>query len=159
MEFFNIISCYFKHSLLWVKNFNYLILELIIHFSYLYNLHTKCVDILLVHGEYHKNYRNSLSWSPNPQQIINIERRSRKKIYPLYRWKQQNQINNNNNQRLIVVLAMVHLNSYVSLWQIKRELRVPRSTVHRMLRSVNYYSLPYYTVPVKSLDSVFEMIH
>jgi len=75
-----------------LKNFDYLILELITHFSYLYNDNytpNEVVDILLVLGECHRNYRNvSRLYAesrrypdcrhPNPQQVINIKRKSRK---------------------------------------------------------------------------------
>jgi len=58
-------------------------------------------------------------------------------------WRQQNQNINNNDQKLIAVSAMVYLNPLVRLWQIKHELRVPRSTVHRIMRSVNSYHITF----------------
>jgi len=103
-----------------IENFQ-LLITWVICFSYLYNdkLHTKWgINILLVLGECHRNYRNASRFHaerypdhrhPNLQQIINIERRSRQNLF--HRWRQQNWNINNNNQRLIAVLAMVHLNA------------------------------------------------
>jgi len=82
--------------------------------------HQVRVDILLVPGECHKNYnalRLYAEYYPdrrhsNPQQVINIERRSQN---PLHRQRQQNRDINNNDQRFIAILAMVHLNPHVNL--------------------------------------------
>ncbi|EFN71639.1 hypothetical protein EAG_14871, partial [Camponotus floridanus] len=77
---------------------------------------------------------------PTDQQIINIERRSRNN--PLHRERRRNRLHNNNDPRLLAVLAMVHQNPHISTRQIERELEIPQTTAHRLLRSVNYH--PYH---------------
>lgn len=71
------------------------------------------------------------------QQVINIERRVRRNT--LYRQRQIKRLLNNNDFRLLAVLSRVHFNPRISIRQIERELRIPRSTVHRMLVSVQYH--------------------
>jgi len=45
---------------------------------------------------------------------------------------------------------MIYLNPHVSLLQIEHELGVPRSTVYRILQSVNYH--PYHITFVQELS-------
>ena len=102
-----------------------------------YSENNMVVDILLVLGECHINYRNASELyhhrypdrqHPGPQQIINIERKSRSNA--LHRHRRQNRALNNNDPRLLTILGMIHINPHISPRQIERELVVPRSTAH-----------------------------
>lgn len=115
------------------------------------------VDILLVLGECHRNYRNASQLyrqrypdrrHPGPQQIINIERRSRSNA--LHRHRRQNRVLNNNDPRLLAILGMIHINPHISLRQIERELGIPRATAHRLLQLVRYH--PYHITLVQELN-------
>lgn len=115
------------------------------------------VDILLVLGESHRNYRNASRLyaqrypdrrHPGPQQIINIERKSR--VIVNRRQRQRNRNINNNDPRLLAVLGMVHLNPQISTRHIERQLGIRRSTAHRFLQSVDYH--PYHITLVQELS-------
>lgn len=112
---------------------------------------------MLVLGKCHRNYGNASRLyaeyypdrrHPGPQQIINIEKRSREIVHR--RQRERNRNNNNNDPRLIAILGIVHLNSYISTRHIERKLEIPRSTAHRLLHSVNYY--PYHIILVQELS-------
>ncbi|KYN29039.1 hypothetical protein ALC57_01538 [Trachymyrmex cornetzi] len=101
---------------------------------------TKVVDILITFGECGRNYRLTARTyaerfpnrrHPTAQQIMNIERRSR---------NNRNRLHNNNDPRLLAVLAMIHQNPHISTRQVERELGIPQTMVHRLLRSVIYHS-------------------
>ena len=118
---------------------------------------TEVVDILITFGECGRNYRLTARTyaerfpnrrHPTDQQIINIERRSRNN--PLHRERRRNRLHNNNDPRLLAVLAMVHQNPHISTRQIERELGIPQTTAHRLLRSVNYH--PYHITLVQELS-------
>lgn len=118
---------------------------------------SEIIDILLVLDESHRNYRKASHLytqrypdrrRPGPQQIINIEKRSRENVN--HRQRQRNRNINNNDPRLLAILGMVHLNPHINTRHIERELGIPRSTGHRMLQFVNYH--PYHITLVQELS-------
>lgn len=117
------------------------------------------VDILISPGECGRTYRHTARAyaqrfpnrrHPSAQQVVNIESRSRNN--PLHRQRQSNRLQNNNDPRLLAILAMVHLDPHLSTRRIERELGVPRSTAHRLLRSVRYH--PYHITLVQELNAL-----
>lgn len=93
---------------------------------------TETTDVLHLYAEWYPNRCHPDAW-----QVINIERRSRKN--PLHHQRQRNKLRNNNGPRFLAVLSIVHLNPHVNTRQIERDLRIPRSTAHRMLQSIRYH--------------------
>jgi len=119
---------------------------------------TEVVDILITFGECSRNYRLTARTyaerlpdrrHPTAQQIINVERRSHNN--PLHRKRRRNRLHNNEEiARLLAVLAMVHQNPHINTRKIERELGIPQTTAHRLLRLVNYH--PYHITLVQELN-------
>ncbi|KYN12437.1 hypothetical protein ALC57_15404 [Trachymyrmex cornetzi] len=113
---------------------------------------TEVVAILITFGECGKNYRLTARKyaerfpnrrHPTAQQMGGTQK---SRNNPLHRERRRNRLHDNNDPRLLAVLAMVHQNPYIST----RQLGIPQTTVHRLLRSVNYH--PYHITLVQELS-------
>lgn len=109
------------------------------------------VDILMCLGEARGNYREaerifgrrypncrcpshvSIRFLTNRSREGFIKRKRKKKVYDNI---------DNLDVRLLAVLAMIHMNPHISLRNLEIELGIPRSTAHRMLKSLKYH--PYH---------------
>jgi len=103
------------------------------------------VDILLVLGECHRNYRQAAILyrerygyrrCPNHTTIRDIELRARQGRMKRDRQK----VNYDNDARLATVLAAVHLNPQISSRQIERQIGIPRKTALRLLKNAKYHA-------------------
>lgn len=104
------------------------------------------VNILLILGECHRNYRQAaaLYWAryperrhPNDVAIRNIFLRAEQGHLVRVR------LNHNydeNDVRVLVILAMVHINPHISRYQIEGETGIPRRTFEKpTLSPVSYH--------------------
>lgn len=114
------------------------------------------VDILLILGECHRNYRRAARVyaqrypdrrHPAHQQIRNIEIRSRRN--PIHRQRQRNRLQNNNDPRVLTILGLVHVNPHISIRQAQCQTGISSTTIHRILHSVQYR--PYHITLVQEL--------
>jgi len=103
------------------------------------------VDILLVLGECHRNYRQAAILyrerygyrrCPNHTTIRDLELRARQGRMKRDRQK----VNYDNDARLATVLAAVHLNPQISSRQIERQIGIPRKTALRLLKNAKYHA-------------------
>lgn len=114
------------------------------------------VDILLVLGECRLNYRRASRLyrerfprrtHPNHRQIQFLEVRQRGRVIQRQRPRR---IPAHDDPRVIAVLGMVAMNVHVSLRQIQRELGIPRSTAHRILKTNKFH--PYHVTLTQALS-------
>lgn len=107
---------------------------------------SECVDILLILGESRGVYRRAArlyaerypnrQLHPSPAVIRQIEINCRRGRIGQ---RQCHERFIRDDSHTLTILAMIHMNPHVSLRGIERDLGVPRSTAHRILRSVRYH--------------------
>lgn len=116
------------------------------------------VDILLILGEYRNNYRAAerlyrrrfpgRRQHPAHNVIARIERRERQGPRRI-RQRRRIMTIEWNDPRVLVMLAMVNLDSHISLRQIEVQSGIPRSTAQRILRLHNFH--PYHIALTQGL--------
>lgn len=118
---------------------------------------SEIVDIILVLGECHNNYRQAAILYRNryPQRqhpnhatifrLVSCQRHRQRQM------RQRRRINvpERGDPTVLAILGMIGLNPHVSTRQIERELGVPRSTSHRILATHNFH--PYHITLTQQL--------
>lgn len=115
------------------------------------------VNILLILGECRRNYRQAAALYRNRYPH---RRHPSHTILDIYRRAQQGQLArirecrnyDENDLRVMVVLAMVHLNPHISTREIQRQSGIPMATAWRILRSQRYH--PYHITLTQDVTPV-----
>lgn len=103
------------------------------------------VDMLMVLGECHNNYRAAarryaerfpLRRCPNHMTIRRLTERARNG----HLTRQRSHEYDENDPRVVTVLAAIHIDPHISSHQIEREIGLSRKTALRILRNLKYHA-------------------
>lgn len=116
------------------------------------------INILLILGECRRNYRQAAALYRN--RYPHRRHPSHTTILDIYRRAQQGQLArvrehrnyDENDLRVMVVLAMVHLNPHISTREIQRQSGIPMATAWRILRNQRYH--PYHITLTQDVTPV-----